>query len=342
MPPASETAPATLRDVAGRAGVAPITASRILNGSRSASPIAAATRARVERAAAELGYRIDAVARAMRHGRTGQVGVVVANAPAGPLANLAAYEYILGLNAGLADAGLVLSLIRITDVDGSGDAPVRELDERLLAGLVVLGFMPEAMIARIRALGLPTVWLDTDVDESRGCLRRDEEHAGRAAADLLLAHGRRRLVWPERPAPISRNHYSREARERGARAACRAAGAELLPLPLGQHFELGDVEAFRRALADPAAGLLLADPPMALAMLTRLAALRLAPGADLGVACCDADSQLSGLWPGLSRVQPDRYALGTRAARMLADGLAGDALPASVLARADVVTGVTA
>ncbi|MEV0825378.1 LacI family DNA-binding transcriptional regulator [Nonomuraea rubra] len=57
----------SLRDVAERAGVAVSTASAALNGTR---PVAAATRRRVERAAAELGYRPNLLARGLQSKRT--------------------------------------------------------------------------------------------------------------------------------------------------------------------------------------------------------------------------------------------------------------------------------
>ncbi|TCC58720.1 LacI family transcriptional regulator [Kribbella pittospori] len=57
----------TMRDVADRAGVSIATVSFLLNDTK---PVTAATRARVEQAMAELGYRRNAVARALASRRT--------------------------------------------------------------------------------------------------------------------------------------------------------------------------------------------------------------------------------------------------------------------------------
>ena len=57
----------TMRDVANRAGVSIATVSFLLNDTK---PVTAATRARVEQAMAELGYRRNAVARALASRRT--------------------------------------------------------------------------------------------------------------------------------------------------------------------------------------------------------------------------------------------------------------------------------
>jgi LacI family transcriptional regulator len=65
----------TRDDVARRAGTSPAVVSYVLNnGPR---PVAAATRARVERAMVELGYRPNLVARALRSARSGTIGLVV-------------------------------------------------------------------------------------------------------------------------------------------------------------------------------------------------------------------------------------------------------------------------
>ena len=64
----------TIRDVADRAGVSVATVSRALSGSRKVSPDLAA---RVASAADELGYRHNALARALRRGQTNTVGMVV-------------------------------------------------------------------------------------------------------------------------------------------------------------------------------------------------------------------------------------------------------------------------
>ncbi|GAA1118971.1 LacI family DNA-binding transcriptional regulator [Kribbella jejuensis] len=64
----------TIRDVADRAGVSTATVSRVVNGNY---PVAASTRAAVERAMRELGYVANAHARALAGSTTRVVGIVV-------------------------------------------------------------------------------------------------------------------------------------------------------------------------------------------------------------------------------------------------------------------------
>ena len=67
--------PATLADVARRAKVSVATASRVLSGS--SYPVSAETRARVELAAAHLGYAAHALARALVTKQSRTIGVIV-------------------------------------------------------------------------------------------------------------------------------------------------------------------------------------------------------------------------------------------------------------------------
>ena len=65
---------ATISDVAKRAGVAPVTVSRVIN---KASNVSAVTRERVERAIADLGYVPSGVAQSLRSKRTRSLALLV-------------------------------------------------------------------------------------------------------------------------------------------------------------------------------------------------------------------------------------------------------------------------
>jgi LacI family transcriptional regulator len=70
----SASRPATVAEVARRAGVSSATVSRTLNGIRDVDP---ALQTRVLEAAAELGYRVNLLGRALRQRRTATVGLLV-------------------------------------------------------------------------------------------------------------------------------------------------------------------------------------------------------------------------------------------------------------------------
>jgi LacI family transcriptional regulator len=64
----------TIAQVSERAGVSTATVSRVLSGR---GPVSAAVERRVRRAAEELGYQVNTIARALRNSRTDTVGMVV-------------------------------------------------------------------------------------------------------------------------------------------------------------------------------------------------------------------------------------------------------------------------
>ena len=64
----------TIRDVAKRAGVAPITVSRVINNS---GYVSEKTRARVEVAVADLGYVPNVLARSLRSKRTNTLALIL-------------------------------------------------------------------------------------------------------------------------------------------------------------------------------------------------------------------------------------------------------------------------
>ena len=69
----------TLKDVAERAGVSATSASIILNKSGNYANMAKETIARVEQAAAQLGYCPNHAARALRRNSSMQIGLVIPN-----------------------------------------------------------------------------------------------------------------------------------------------------------------------------------------------------------------------------------------------------------------------
>src|SRR5580693_742840 len=129
--PASQQAPGglmpepaiKLRDVARLAGVHPATASRALNP-ETRLLVSEETAKRVLAAAAELGYRPNAVARSLRTRRSHTVGVLIPD-----LNNPLFPPMIRGLEDRLAKAGYV-ALIGNTDGD---DARERQVFEQMLA-----------------------------------------------------------------------------------------------------------------------------------------------------------------------------------------------------------------
>ncbi|MFI6904399.1 LacI family DNA-binding transcriptional regulator [Nonomuraea sp. NPDC050394] len=205
--------PITLADVARRAGTSTAVVSYVINdGPR---PVAAATRERVLAAAAELGYRPNRIARALRSRTTGVVGLVLADALNPYFGALAEHveQELTGHDR----------LMLIGNAGYSAERQ-RHLVERFLAAqvdaLVIVSADATDDVARHAAqAGVPAVYLHNGpAAGSAPLVAADNEHAVREAVAHLRAHGHhdpaflagphdtgpvglRRLTWQESAAP---------------------------------------------------------------------------------------------------------------------------------------------
>jgi LacI family gluconate utilization system Gnt-I transcriptional repressor len=179
----------TLKDVAVRAEVSVITASRALRG---VGRVAPALVARVKQAAAELHYVPDPAARALASAHSAAVTVLVPT-----LNNPATGDLLEAIHAVLLGEGFQ---VLIGDTHYS-----REQEERLLRhylsyrprGLIVTGFdRNEEARGLIAGSGVPCVHV-LELAKSGGvhCVGFDQFAAGRTMTNYLLAKGRRRIAF---------------------------------------------------------------------------------------------------------------------------------------------------
>lgn len=206
----------TRADVARLAGVSPAVVSYVVNGSP--RPVSSHARSRVEEAIRQLGYRPNAVARALRMGMTRTVGLVVPNVGNPFFADLSRRVQHL-----CADAGYSLLL-----VDSEGDAEreagqIMNLIDRQIDGLIVASGSAHGVREDLmRSIGVPCVVLDR-VRPVPGVVTVgvDFESASALAVRHLLQHGHDRIA-----AILGDDGSdSTRARERGWAAAIRSFGA---------------------------------------------------------------------------------------------------------------------
>jgi len=164
-----------MRELSEITGLSTAAVSYALRGER----VSAQTAARVRREADRIGFRSDPVARALRSGRTGTVGVV-----GGSLADYWHQEFISHLGRALRANDLQLLL---ADADGDPAAELalaQELADRRVDGLVVLPLDPSAAGWRRIARETPTV----SVNESLPRPARAIRFASAAGIALALGH----------------------------------------------------------------------------------------------------------------------------------------------------------
>ncbi|MFA7237719.1 MAG: LacI family DNA-binding transcriptional regulator [Phycisphaeraceae bacterium] len=324
------------KELARISGFSQFTVSRALAGH---SHVAEATRSKILRLAERHGYRPSAAARAMRHGQTRQIGVVLHNDAEHPFENPAAFEMVLGINNRLATEDYMVVLVRISDVTESLRTDSRVFQEHALDGIIVSGMAPSDVTDRIRALVPNCVFVDCNVWEPEHCVRRDEQAAGQMAARALIAVGHRRLAWVG-PVPEPGRHYSVFQRYEGVQAVAREAG---LPLehygiyPVGipseqahqsvvrdvrRWWEAGDRDQRSRLYGSlpgtlPGAGVITYNTNLAMRWLAATSEAGLLPCRDYGLVCCDSTYDMSCGFSTLSRALFDRFEMGIQVAEMM-------------------------
>src|SRR5438093_1217833 len=182
------SAAVTIRHVADRAGVSPMTVSRVINDSSRVSP---GTRARVEAAIADLGYIPSKLARGLSGRRTGTLAVIVPDVAnpfftlivrgAEDVARRAGYRVILcDTHADVVAEQEVIEEMIAHRVEGILIAPVSDRSRDHLRRLAKFG-VPFVLVDRT----VPGI----DADAVLG----DSEAGARQLVDHLIAHGHRRI-----------------------------------------------------------------------------------------------------------------------------------------------------
>ncbi len=301
--------PVTTHDVARRAGVSQATVSLVLGGNPRAR-VSAQTRERVVRAAGELGYRPNILARGLVQRKSYAIGVMVPD-----LSNPFFLDVVTGVQRVAAEAGYAVL---------SGDArevpPQRHLDAlraRQVDGIILDGF--GALALQAGALDDVKVVLVDEPSERWPGVASDALGAGRLAAEHLIGLGHTRLAFA---GPATDVHGLR-MRERGFFQALRQAG---LALPSERLRRVpptvtGGLQAMRSLLAlppaqRPTACFCAVDLVAAGALKACLTAGVAVPG-TMSIVGCDDVELARVLTPELTTVRVPARELGARAARLL-------------------------
>ncbi|MDU0344971.1 LacI family DNA-binding transcriptional regulator [Microbacterium sp. KSW2-29] len=217
----------TLADVARRAGLSPAAASMILNG-RPDTRLSQDAHERVHAAAAELGYRPNMSARALRTDTSHTVGFVSDL--------VATTRFASGLIKGALGAAEAAGQVVL--VAETGGEPEREAEavsallDRQVDGIIFASMRARETFVPRLPTGLRTVMLNATNELHRCSVLPDEETGGRRAIELLLAAGiRDGILLLGYDADAERDLFRSAtvaARVRGISAAMADAGAAFL------------------------------------------------------------------------------------------------------------------
>lgn len=179
----------TLNQVAEKAGVSAMTASRALRGERRVAPELVL---RVKRASEELGYIPDPAARALASSRSGHVGILIPS-----LTNELFVDLLEQAHAVLRGAGYQV-LFGISHYDAlEEEALLREQLMQRPAGLLLTGLSQTAQSRQmLKKAGIPCVYMmETSTEADIYSVGFSQQQAAMALVEHLLAQGRKRIVF---------------------------------------------------------------------------------------------------------------------------------------------------
>ncbi|MBE1875719.1 LacI family DNA-binding transcriptional regulator [Myceligenerans pegani] len=191
----------TILDVAARAGVSKSLVSLALRGDDGVSP---ATRERIVAAADELGYRSNALARALRQTRTMLLGVVVAS-----LDNPYHTEVVEAVERAAEKHGLSVLLAHGARKAGRMAERLDALGDLNVDGLVVVSSWADPALLQAAARRAPVAMVGRSLEPVAGIdsVNNDDEHGAALAVGHLVAAGHERiahLTSSRRPAGLAR------------------------------------------------------------------------------------------------------------------------------------------
>ena len=210
-------------EVAKRAGVSQSAVSRVFTPGASVS---VKTAEKVRRAAKELGYRPNVLARAMVSGKSRIIGLVVAY-----LDNYFYPEALEKLSNALQERGYHVLVFMASQTAGNIDGVLGEILDYQVDGIVMASVaMSSDISSRCQAAGVPVVLFNRSQDiEGITSVTSDNHTGGRKAAEFLIAGGHERIGYIAGWEGAS----TQRDREAGFLDGLRAEGRELFAREIG-------------------------------------------------------------------------------------------------------------
>ena len=313
----------TVKEVATRAGVSPMTVSRTLSGGLNVKPD---VQQRVMEAVAELGYHRNENARSIRPGHSsGLIGVAITN-----IANPYYSTFALGVEEEAALTGRRILLGNTSEDAARENALVSDFLGRRVEGLVVVpaSNAPEHL-ADAQRQGVPVVQASRRIDglDADSVVLADEEGAQRGATALLDA-GHTRIGYLGNTLSI----FTGQRRHAGFVRAFDERG-----IPIDQDIVAAGQQTVDQAREATRAMLQMKNPPTALFCannrnaigalkeINRQLSTGLRPASDYPEIMSFDDFELAELSPvPISVIDHDPRELGRTAARLLLDRLDAD------------------
>ena len=206
----------TIRDVAERSGFSSATVSIVLNEAPLSRYIPDTTKARIKRAASQLGYRPNLFARSLRSRRSHTVGVMVFDMT-DPYCTLV----LRGIENTLYQASFLPILTDVHNERSRFERYLEMLLDRRIEGLVVLAnwlFVDINVLADLEKSNIPTATVGRELKNDKiSSVIVDNTAGARAALDHLYSLGHRKIAFIRGPHQL----FDTEPRWRGLRSLAR-------------------------------------------------------------------------------------------------------------------------
>jgi len=178
---------ARLRDVAHLAGYDISTVSKVLRGGN--IRVTQDTRERIERAAAELGYRPNLLARSLRTHRSGAIAIAVPS-----LGSLVYPELVYGAEEAAVERDIVLFLLKFPASDPGG-ALIQLVQDGRIDGVILADDLPSAdFLEQAEKAKAPVVTLNRFAGHEH-FVALDDEAGFTMQARFLLDQGHRKVAF---------------------------------------------------------------------------------------------------------------------------------------------------
>ena len=313
----------TLQDVADRAGVAPITVSRVINNSGYVSDT---TRRRVEHAIVELEYVPNVLARSLRSRQTNTLALVLTD-----IANPFWTTVARGVEDAASAAGFNVIFCNTDESEDAQDQYLRMLLQKQVDGvlLVPARSKPDSVLF-IQKQDTPVVVLDRRVPGAQvDGVRCDSEEGAYRLVYLLLSLGHRRIAMLSGPKDVS----TAVDRVAGYRRGLTEAGVAIddLLILYGEFTQASGFEMARRAMAllpRPTA-LFAANNFIATGAIRALRKMNLYVPDDVALVSFDDFPPTLLIDPFMTVANQPAYEMGRRATELLLARLEGEEMEAS-------------
>jgi LacI family transcriptional regulator len=312
--PAARTRPATVIDVAKRAGVSPMTVSRVINSEGGVSP---ATRLIVAEAIRELNYSPNVAARSLVTAREVKIGVVYSNPSAAFMT-----ELLTGVFEEASVKGAQITLARGEDGGPPGKKDIERLIGSGVRGVILAPPLGEkaSVIELLKTASLPMAVV-AGVSHDAISVRINDRRAAYEMTKHLLALGHRRIGFvlgnPDQSATAERLS--------GFQKAIREAGDAETIIVQGDFSYASGLAAGELLLdaAIPPTAVFASNDDMASAVVSVAHRRRLLVPEDLTVVGFDDTTAAVTLWPPLTTIHQPVRELAAQALKLLTSEIKG-------------------